>query len=387
MADTAHVISLVEIAHRRDLVLAAMADHDIRVAVVTSAPGVHHLTGIEFGGFATRHALLLRSDGLSVLVLREVEHAWSEIPEYRQRVDEWVFYPDEGDWRSTLEGSVQRLLERPGRVGAETTRPSLTWAEAEGLATVPGVVDLEDVSVLLERVRAVKSAAEIALMRRAGVATAAGTRAAWSEIGSGASDHDATLAGMRAMHEAGSGLLCDGPFVVTGPGSVLAHSRGSSRQARFGDVASTMMSASVGRYQCPVERSFAVGAAEGQVGQLLQLAATATEHVLARLGPGLTSAEADRVARDFWRARGREGGFTHRLAYSVGVGYPPLWWENDVMQLRPGDERLVEVGMTFHVVPGIHVEGLGFVNQSATVVITPDGCEPLCDLQLVLDPA
>lgn len=376
-----------EISRRREAVLLAMKEQRINLGVFTTAAGVHYLTGIDFGGFATRHALVLRDDGESVFVVREIEQGWSTVPEHREWVDEWAFYPDEGEWHTTLEGSVNGLLDGPGRVAAETSRPSLSWSEAQSLVDTSGVSELVDIAPLIEGIRAVKSEFEIAAMRACGRATAAGTRAAWAELGLGASDHEATLEATRAMYQAGSQFLCDGPFVVTGASSALAHARGSSRHAAFGEVASTMMSASIGRYQCPVERSFAIGAVEGPVDELLRLAATATQHVVARLEPGLTSSEADGIARDFWRARGREASFTHRLAYSVGTAYPPLWWENDVMQLRPGDSRRVEAGMTFHVVPGIHVEGLGFINQSATVVITQDGCEPLCDLELVLDPA
>jgi Xaa-Pro aminopeptidase len=79
-----------------------------------------------------------------------------------------------------------------------------------------------------------------------------------------------------------------------------------------------------------------------------------------------------------------KAGFRHRVGYSIGVAYPPLWWENDVMQLRPLDERPLIKGMTFHLVPGVHVAGLGFANQSMPLVTTESGREPLVDLPLRL---
>lgn len=387
MNEDALSIPLAELDHRRAAFVSALDEHDIDVAVLTTAVGIYYLTGMEFGGFATRHALVVRRDGRTTFVVREIEQAWPEAAGGRHGVDEWEFYPDSGDWIDTLAVAVRAHLDPSGRVAAELSRTSLTASEATVLGTLPGVTDLVDATSVIEGLRAVKSTFEVSLMRRAGAATGAGTRAAHDALGAGASDYGATLEAMRAMHEAGSGMITDGPFVVSGAGSTLAHARGSSRRPTRGELASTMMTSSIGRYQCPLERTFAIGEADGRAADLLHLAAAATEHVIATIGPGMTSGQADGVARDFWRTRGLEDGFVHRLAYSIGIAYPPLWWENEVMQLRPDDERVVRPGMTFHLVPGIHVDGLGFVNQSMTVAITEDGCEPLADLELVLDPA
>ena len=67
--------------------------------------------------------------------------------------------------------------------------------------------------------------------------------------------------------------------------------------------------------------------------------------------------------------------FRHRLGYSIGVNYPPDWGEGQILSLRKGEPRLLEPGMTFHMVPLCLVYrefGIGF---SETVRVTEDGCE------------
>ena len=118
----------------------------------------------------------------------------------------------------------------------------------------------------------------------------------------------------------------------------------------------------------------------------LDLCAGATAHVIDLLKPGMTSHDADGLARGFFDDHGCGDLFSHRPAYSIGIAFPPLWWENDIMQMRPNDQRVLEPGMTFHLVPGLHVSDVGFVNQSAPVVITETGCEPLIDLPLSPEP-
>ena len=146
------------------------------------------------------------------------------------------------------------------------------------------------------------------------------------------------------------------------------------------------MSASVGRYQCPLERTYTKGTPDAKTARMLEAIVHAAEDVISHLRPGMTYHDADRLARSVIAEAGYGVFFVNRLAYSIGIAFPPIWWENDIMQLRPNDNRLVESGMTFHLVPALHVPGVGFLNRSMPVVITEGGCEPLSTMPLRVDP-
>jgi Xaa-Pro dipeptidase len=96
---------------------------------------------------------------------------------------------------------------------------------------------------------------------------------------------------------------------------------------------------------------------------------------LSVIRPGITAEEVDRAARSVVEKAGFGEYWRHRLGYSIGVNYPPDWGEGEIISLRKGERRELEVGMTFHMVPLCLVYrefGIGF---SETVCVTPAGCE------------
>ena len=69
-----------------------------------------------------------------------------------------------------------------------------------------------------------------------------------------------------------------------------------------------------------------------------------------------------------------------RGAYSIGIAYAPDWSEGHILSMTQGEERVLEPGMTFHMVSGTAiVPGVGKASCSDTVVVTEDGYETLTD--------
>ena len=68
-----------------------------------------------------------------------------------------------------------------------------------------------------------------------------------------------------------------------------------------------------------------------------------------------------------------------RVAYPVGVGYPPDWGER-TCSMRPGDQTVLEVGMCFHFQSGVWLDDLGCA-VSESFVVTESGGERLCDVE------
>jgi Xaa-Pro dipeptidase len=180
--------------------------------------------------------------------------------------------------------------------------------------------------------------------------------------------------------------LADNPFVAVGPESAMAHARASNRRPSPGEVVPIMMSASVHRYQCPVERTYTFGNPSKDLERSLSTVCQAVETVIDKIRPGMRSSEADALARDVYDRADLGQYFLNRLGYSFGLAYPPVWWENEIMQLRPHDDRVIEEGMVFHLVPALHVPGQGFLNRSMPIVITANGCEPLIEVPVRVEP-
>lgn len=47
------------------------------------------------------------------------------------------------------------------------------------------------------------------------------------------------------------------------------------------------------------------------------------------------------------------------MGYAVGIGYPPVWMENTSLCFKPGEKTVLQPNMTFHMMPGLWLEGYG----------------------------
>ena len=65
--------------------------------------------------------------------------------------------------------------------------------------------------------------------------------------------------------------------------------------------------------------------------------------------------------------------YAYLPAYSVGIGFPACWVEFLGIEIKVGNDVLMEFGMTFHAIMSIRQFGEFGVNQSQTFVVTETG--------------
>jgi len=137
----------------------------------------------------------------------------------------------------------------------------------------------------------------------------------------------------------------------------------------------------VARYNTPAFRVSVIGQPSDELKRFHDASYAGLEAGLANIKPGVTSGEADRVVRAAVEKKGFGEYFVVRAAYSIGLGFSPGWGEDHVMSIRPGDHRVIEPGMCFHLVPALYKEGLGAVCCSMPIEITKSGCRPLTSIE------
>jgi Xaa-Pro aminopeptidase len=93
------------------------------------------------------------------------------------------------------------------------------------------------------------------------------------------------------------------------------------------------------------------------------------------LRPGVTTQQADRVARDVIDRAGYKDFFGHGLGHGIGREI------HELPSLRKtGGEEELRPGMIVTVEPGIYIPGVGGVRIEDDVLITHSGCEVLSNL-------
>jgi Xaa-Pro aminopeptidase len=228
---------------------------------------------------------------------------------------------------------------------------------------VPGLA-IEDQTQLLPRMRSVKSPAELALMRRAVEATAAGYDAILRLIRSGLTEADIEVALDQAYRARGASGVAYNSIVGSGLNATVLHYMDNRQPLVEGDLMVIDSAARFGGYAADVTRTLPVsGKFTAEQREVYETVLRAELAAIAALRPGVTHTEVDAAARDVIERAGFGDAFIHNVGHQLGL---------DVHDVTP-DGPLVE-GMVLTIEPGIYLpeRKLG-VRIEDDVLITKDG--------------
>jgi Xaa-Pro dipeptidase len=373
--------SQAEFAGRRDRVVELFKQRAIDVAVISSPANFYWLTGLSANITTHVFCLVLRADGRGLWIGRRMEMSNVDALSSWCWANEAIPIDDSEDAHLKLGDALQRIAGSAGRVGIEFAAPQVSAAGMAKLKAAAPQIRFEDTSGLVESLRAIKSPAELAYLREAGAIAGAAMTAALRGLRDGASDSDLAASLLGEAIRRGSEPMAEGPYVSAGPRSFRAHSSWGSRAIRRDEVINTELAVARARYHTPVFRISVLGKASDELRRLHDASRAGLLAGLEGIGPGLTSAEADAIVREPIVRAGFGDCFTVRAAYGIGIGAAPGWGENSVVNIRPGDRRVLEPGMCFHIVPALYQAAVGAVCCSMPIHITSRGVERLTAIE------
>jgi Xaa-Pro aminopeptidase len=262
------------------------------------------------------------------------------------------------------------LAERlSGRIGFEAD--ALTFARHEVLAA--GGIDLVPRRGLVERLREVKDAAELAAVRRSGAILSGAFRALADEPFVGRSERDVAWRIVQLMHELGAEDVSFSAVVAAGPGGSSPHAVPSDRPIEVGETVIVDAGCKVGGYCSDCTRTFSTGQLPVELERAYEVVFEAQLAGLAAIAPGAEGAAVDRVARSIIEKAGLGERFGHGLGHGVGLEVHEAPWLNREMP------STLAVGNVVTVEPGVYLEGLGGVRIEDLVILGEDGIEVLTD--------
>jgi Xaa-Pro aminopeptidase len=234
------------------------------------------------------------------------------------------------------------------------------------------LVPLEDV---MTNVRKVKDDHEIDLIRKSvGVAEEA-FEAIRAEIKVGLSEN--YLAGLLVFELRSRGAS-DGSFpaiVAAGANSSLPHYRPGETLVQRDAPLLFDWGALYKGYCSDLTRTLMIGRVSARMKKIYGVVLEAQEAAIAFLRPGVTTLQADRVARDVIEKAGFGKQFGHGLGHGIGRDIHEL----PTMRKNGGEDEL-RPGMIVTVEPGIYLPGEGGVRIEDDVLITHSGHEVLSTL-------
>ncbi|MBR9982814.1 MAG: aminopeptidase P family protein [Desulfatitalea sp.] len=352
------------IASRLSNVRAEMARKQIEGLLVLVEENRRYLSGFtgEDHGFDESAGALLITAAAQVLATdsRFELQARNEAPSYEVMIYRNGIAQELAEW-------VQRLGIR--QLGFESARVSVQQHDMlkQALAGIPESVTLIPVDDLVEQLRQVKSAAEIALTRQALALAEKAFCQVVKTMRAGMTEKQVAWAMERAMREAGADALCFPVIVAAGPNSALPHAIPSDRPIREGEPILFDWGAKLNGYCSDTSRTVVLGPADDTFRKVHATVLEAQQKAISAIKAGIGTKAVDAVARDFIHQSGFEGKFGHGLGHGTGLAV------HEAPRLSPLRDTELATGMLVTVEPGIYLPDWGGVRIENQVVVGDDG--------------
>jgi Xaa-Pro aminopeptidase len=333
--------------------------------LVTALPNVRYLTG--FSGSA---GVLLVTGGGGVLVTDG---------RYRTQAGEQLAASGLDGAVELCVGGVQAQREAlcgaaasaaVKRIGLEADHVS--WSAegrwAQDLAPAQPVAT----SGLVEALRQVKDAGELARMGRAAAIADAALGEVLALLGQGSREDEVALALDTAMRRLGAEDRAFETIVASGPNAAKPHARPTKRAIQIGDPVVVDFGAIFEGYRSDMTRTFCVGGEPpGTLARVFEVVAEAQAAGVSAVHAGVVAGDVDKACRDLIAAAGWKDAFEHGTGHGVGLDI------HEAPAVGPGSTAILGADVVVTVEPGVYLAGIGGVRVEDTVVVSADGCRTL----------
>jgi Xaa-Pro dipeptidase len=346
-------------------------------AALLFAPESHYwLTGYDTFGFCFFQCLVLTADGRLALLTRSADlrqaRATSIIADVRIWTDSATASP-----AAQLRDLLASLGLANARLGIETSTQGLTHANGRAVeAALDGFATLVPIDGVIEALRAVKSTAELAFVRQAGVLADAAYDAALATIAPGA-DEGRILAAMQGAVFEGGGDYPGNEFIIgSGPDALLCRYKSGRRKLDAQDQITLEWAGSYRRYHAALMRTVCVGQPTKRHVALHTACHDALGACEAELRPGRTAGD---VFAAHARVLDQAGLAEHRLAacgYSLGARFTPSWMDAPMLYAGNPFALVPNMVMFLHMIVMDSASGTA-MTLGRTSIVTDAAPEPL----------
>jgi Xaa-Pro aminopeptidase len=325
----------------------------IDALLVTRLVNLRYLTGFT----GSNGALLVGRDGSALVATdgRYLTQVAAEAPdlECHEARSVAVALVERADGQG-----VRRLGVEAGHVTL-ALHGALQQAAGDRLQLVP-------VEPLVEPIRAVKDAGEIAALERACSITDAAFARVTAQLRSGVSERDVAWWLESAMREHGAAGPSFDSIVAFGPHSAIPHHQPTDRLLSPGDLAKFDFGALYDGYHADMTRTVVLSPAADWQRELHALVSDVQSACLAAVVVGAVPSELDALASRAIMASG------HRVAHGLGHGVGLEIHEDPFLTAGSAARPLVE-SVALTVEPGIYLPGEGGVRIEDTVLTSAHG--------------
>lgn len=331
----------------------------IDALLVTNETNVRYLTG-----FTGDSSFLLLGRGVEILI-SDTRYA-IQIDEECPGLEAYI-----RDSSEKIEVSTGKVIRkgRLKRIGFEST--STTHAQWLQFQKNTAPSEWLPTSHLVEELRQVKDAGELAAIRRAVDIAERAFGLLLASLHPDMTEREASFELESAVRRFGGEGVAFESIIAVGDRAALPHYRPGERRLGEADFVLVDWGAVSGGYRSDLTRVVATGKIRPKLEKLYRVVLSAQQAALEAMGPGVACQHVDNAAR----SRIAQGGFGRHFGHGLGHGIGLEIHEEP--RMSPLSEAVLKPGMVVTVEPGVYLPGWGGVRIEDDVLITRKGCEVL----------
>jgi len=236
---------------------------------------------------------------------------------------------------------------------------------------VPKSVRLRPTTGLIERLRIIKDADEIRLLRDAVIAGAGLFDVALETIRTGVKETAVAAEMEYSARQGGVEGMSFDTIIASGPRSALPHGRASQAAVPSRGFVVCDFGVILAGYCSDMTRTVHVGKPGAAGRGIYEAVKDAQQLAVDAVKPGIAIGEVDRAARSHLQRKGLVRYFTHSTGHGVGLEI------HEAPRIAAGQSEQLQPGMVITIEPGVYLPGKGGVRIEDMVLVTDRGCDVL----------
>ena len=297
----------------------------------------------------------------------------------------------ERTYDETLVALLKKLM--PRRIGIEGNSVPLNRAyhlarSAGGHLDMgkgaSGPMSLVPTDNLVERLRIIKDAHEIDMLRRGARLLSPVATEILRDAKPGMKEQELAAKIDWRIKSAGFERCSFETIVASGPNSALPHAHAGERVLQSGDLVVLDFGGVYGGYCVDLTRTVALGDPDPEMARVYQSVLEAQRAAISAVKPGVRAGDIDAAARGTLARHGLAEAFGHSTGHGLGVEIhetPRIGPRREALGDGPAPpDEAIEPGMVFTIEPGAYLPGWGGVRIEDDVLVTSDGVEVLTNV-------
>lgn len=349
---------------RQREVIDALADKRLDALLVTHLPNIRYLTG--FTGSAG--VLLIGGKQKPVFITdgRYTAQAREQVQGARVLISKGA----------ALDAAAQQIIHLKLRTVAIEAEHMAVWLKSRLRKALTAKIKLKETIGLVENIRLVKDAGELAAIERAVKLGADLFHVALKTIKPGVRETDVAAEIEYAARRAGAEGMSFETIVASGPRSALPHGKASQAHIPARGFVVLDFGVILDGYCSDMTRTVHVGRPSPEARSIYDAVLESQMSGVAAVRAGATAGDVDYACRSVLRnvriGKTRlDRYFTHSTGHGVGLEV------HEFPRLAHNQESPLAAGMVVTIEPGVYIQGKGGIRIEDMVAVTEDGCDVL----------